>query len=323
MTTTAAPHGSTSRRPSRGPACRRLFNLRRGITALDILVVVSVIGALVALLLPAVSTARETGRRMTCRNNLKQILIAMHNYHDVFSTFPAGWMAVDSEATTGPFYGWQTVLLPFLEEMNLYDEIDFGQPLFSARQGGKLTSGTLRTTKLKALRCPSDVTPDVNSFRSDWATSNYSGNFGSLPLPRLVPDRMGQWWPGAAATLEKSDGILYWNSYVGMAFIIDGTSNTLMCGERSITSGAGIWIGVIQNQFENDQVTDCSHRSRLNGSYGSFSSLHPGGANFAFADGAVRVISQTIDSRDAADKLQAGAYQKLASRDGGETVDFP
>jgi prepilin-type processing-associated H-X9-DG protein len=291
---------------------------------MDILVVVSVIGALVALLLPAVSNAREAARRMICVNNLKMTALAMHNYENTWRLFPAGWTAPDAAATTGPAYGWQTALLPFMDQGNLYDGIDFARAAFSTKQeNGKLTDQVLRQTQLKDQRCPSDMTPDVNSFRSDWATSNYSGNFGSLPLPRLVPDRMGQWWPGAAPTPEQSDGILYWNSYVRLAVIIDGTSNTLMCGERSITSGAGIWIGVIQNQFENDQVTDCSHRSRLNRSYGSFSSLHPGGANFVLADGYVRFIAQTIDSRDAADKLQAGAYQKLASRDGGETVDFP
>lgn len=274
----------------------------RGFTLVELLVAVSIVVILVSMAVPAVQQSREAARQRACRNNLRQIGIAMHNYHDVFNAFPTGWTARTAEAEYGPRFGWGTGILPYVEEAPLYNQL---------RPNGLLPAPDSNLTKrIAAYRCPADTTPDANEVRGGYGTSNYSGNFGDSPLP------------GSADTPPKGSGIMYLNSFVGLRQITDGSSNTFLVGERSVSSAAGIWPGVRANQNENDQVTDCSDQSRINAVIGSYSSAHPGGSHFLFCDGKVVFVSEDIDSKPDANPPR-GTYQKLSHRSDNEPVEAP
>jgi prepilin-type N-terminal cleavage/methylation domain-containing protein len=138
--------------------------LRRGFTLVELLVVIAIIGILVALLLPAVQAAREAARRMSCSNNLKQISLGLHNYHDTYKTFPpdAIWYGnpKGTQAASGDqrHFTWITLLLPFIEQAPLHDAIDFRLPglnqLVSAGSGGPVP---LQSVQLEVVTCPSDT----------------------------------------------------------------------------------------------------------------------------------------------------------------------
>jgi len=278
---------------------------RLGFTMVELAAVLSVGTVLLSLASPTIQTAREASRQSACKNKLKQIGLAMHNYHDVHGTFPPGWTGHHRFAGTEGRYGWSTMITPFLDESQIYRQIDFEdqQPRLS-----KLTQ-----TGLPAFRCPSDTTEVLNPLRGNFGTSNYSANFGSSAPPRWLDAGLSANWPGQAATLRKTDGICWWNSGCRSRDIIDGTSNTLMVGERSVASAAGIWMGVRGNNFESDQVTDCSPGNEINSGEGSFSSTHKGGAQFALCDGSVRFISENIESGIGADG-HPKTFQRLGSR---------
>ena len=287
---------------------------RRGFTLIELLVVIAIIAVLLALVLPAISQARESARRSQCKNNLKQLGLALQNYHDNHNMFPPGWVAKDRSPDNGPFWGWQTMLLPYSEQQPVFEMIASAMPNEPGSQDRTVPSqfSQLGATSISTLRCPSDPTPETNPLRSGFATSNYSGIFGSKALPRVLPDRMGFWLPGTSPTPEESDGLFRANRSIRIREILDGTSVTAMVGERGVSSGAGIWPGVVKNQFENDQVTDCSERSKINRTYSALSSAHPGGINLLLVDGASRFISQNISSGLV--NGQAGVFQRLCSR---------
>lgn len=283
---------------------------RRGFTLIETAVVFAVAGMLAALLAPAIQQAREAARSTQCKNNLKQFGLALHNYHDTHSTFAPGWVAHHRQPQSGPHFGWTVMILPFMDQFPLFSGLNFRQP--------PPAPNALMTRQLPTYRCPSDPTPKVNLLRSGYGTCNYSGNFGDQPLPRLLPDRFAAAWPGILPTPQKSNGVFHWNSKVRLRDISDGSSNTLLTGERSVTSGAGIWMGVSSNEFENDQVTDTSHSSQINAAYSSFSSRHAGGAHFGFCDGRVQFIKQTVNSSAGS---VPGVFQKLGNRRDGLEIN--
>jgi len=275
----------------------------RGFTLVELVVVASIVAVGLALAAPAVARARADARSDACRNNLKAIALAMHNYHDVFRAFPPGWVVKDVKPATGPCFSWGIMLAPFLDEAALYNRINFHQPPDLAE------SADLQAV-IKFYRCPADTSEDVNAVRGEFGTSNYSGNYGDIALP------------GSVNAETKAHGVFFWNSKIGMADIGDGTSNTFAVGERCITSAAGIWPAVRSNQNAGDAVTACNHRARLNTVIDSFSSRHDGGAHFALCDGAVRFINNDIDSQEGGDAPK-GTYQKLGHRSDGQQVgDF-
>ncbi|WP_166827034.1 DUF1559 domain-containing protein [Thalassoroseus pseudoceratinae] len=293
---------------------------RRGWTITEFTICVAVVGLLGVLTLPAVEQSRSVARRTQCGERLKNIGLALQAYQETADVFPSGWYQTTNEAGRGGGYGWQCSLLGFLDEISLINEIDaelsFEQPF------PKADAAKLLQTSVSAYRCPADLMMDLNPARGGYATSNYSGNFGDTALPRWITGRRTASWPGQLPTPKESNGIFCWNSAIGLESITDGTANTFLVGERCVTSGAGIWPGVGANEFENDQVTDCHHISRLNNGPRSFSSLHDGGANFLFADGSVKFLSDRIESLPGQGG-RMGIYQKLANRFDGRPVSLP
>lgn len=280
---------------------RRTGSFKRGFSLIELLVVIAITAVLVALLFPAVLDARMQARNTSCKNNLKQLGLAMHNYHDVFNTFPPGWVAKDRKAKTGPNFGWGASILPFIDQAALYNRLDFKKPVPAPNK--------LVQTMIPVYHCPDDLEAEINTVRGGYGTSFYSGVNGSVKLP------------GSVDTPENANGIFFWNSRIGIWDIIDGTSNTFLVGERSIASAAGIWVGTRSNQHENDSVTDCSHETRINTVITAFSSKHQGGANFLMGDGRVLFISEEIDSKPVDEKnTTLGTYQKLSIRNDGQPV---
>ena len=274
---------------------------RRAFTLIELLVVIAIIAILVALLLPAVQSAREAARRAQCKNHLKQLALAMHNYHDAQGRFPSGYI-VD----TG--WGWGTMLLPFIDQRPLFETLD---PSGNMNLSNAALLDQLRTP-LTLFQCPSDSHPQWNDkskpevdAKKEIAHSNYIGIMGST-----LSNPVG-------------NGTLFQNSSVRMADIMDGTSNTLLFGERDYFKHRGsIWGGSTNHPDTNRNflVTQTANLTQINSSdQNAFGSLHPGGAQFAFADGSVRFLSETIDAKDGVGAAM-GTWQRLGARNDNQPV---
>jgi type II secretory pathway pseudopilin PulG len=304
--------------------CRRA----RGFTHIELLVVMAILFLIVAQMAPAMMQVREVARRSQCQNNLKMIGLALHNYHDVYSLLPPGFVVRNWETSAQQGFGWQVSILPYIDQAPAFNLIrpdggGLGDAVQDqARQGAMMT-------RVSEYRCPADITPDKNEFRKGWPTSNYSGNAGYEPFPRLASDVVSQYWPGKLPSprnglhLGQRTGLFAVNSAVGFRRITDGTSRTLMVGERGMMSYSGIWVGVTAASNENDQLTDVSHLSRPNRSTRGFSSYHPNSFHALMCDGAVRRIDAAIDSQPNDDpKKPLGVLQRLGGINDGQVVEF-
>ncbi|TWT31893.1 DUF1559 domain-containing protein [Blastopirellula retiformator] len=280
----------------------------KGFTLVELLVVIAIIGVLIALLLPAVQQAREAARRMGCQNNLKQMGLGLHNYHDTHGKLPAayyGRYANAASVATGrvgfgaPGWGWGVMIMPFIEQQNLYDALDM-----TSYQVRASTHQPLSQTPLSVYRCPSDTGDDLNSTPNRWehGTSNYLGNYGSknIATTATIPGAGYDW-----GNYEKTEtGMFSANSAVKLRDVIDGTSNTVMLGEvvygeyGGVSRRGGLWVGNPYNGGYLCTQTSLSSSTtfRINGSNPSaYSSHHSGGAQFVLVDGSVRFIAETLD----------------------------
>ncbi len=218
---------------------------QRGFTLIELLVVIAIIAILIALLLPAVQQAREAARRTQCKNNLKQIGLAMHNYHDTFGTLPPGWIAslgltfnLSTQTGTGTNaegnWAWSALILPQIEQSNLYSQLQVG-PVDVRDSLDNATQRLLLQTPINAFRCPSDIAPQTNDQRPvrgragtsyPVATSNYvawnSGSRGFIPGETS----------GTGATADRA-GLFMMNRATKFRDCTDGLSNTFMVGERA------------------------------------------------------------------------------------------
>jgi len=303
-----------------------------GFTLVELLVVIAIIGVLVALLLPAVQAAREAARRSSCSNNLKQIGIALHNYHDVQLTFPSGWL--DNPVANEEAWGWAALTLPYIEQGPLHDRLGVTRARLvdqlSSLNGanGPAVAAAARTV-LKVFICPSDTGHQNGLIHTNRhfgggigfaaagftgnttlvGVSNYMGVAGHRDVTNAVPNTgffFGNCTGSAAACPNQMAGP------VRLADVLDGTSNTLTVGERDTKDcRSGTWLGVRNTNGSTDRgvivVIGHSH-PKLNqdaialawdtdriGCGEGFSSFHPGGAMFVSADGSVRFISETIN----------------------------
>lgn len=297
---------------------KRTGTRKRGFTLIELLVVIAIIAILIALLLPAVQQAREAARRSTCKNNLKQIGIALHNYEETHRIFPPGYIATSSASTVGSKVSWTAMLLPFMEQANLYDQIS--NSMFDANGATgwlaiadvtpKVAATTQAETMIPGLVCPSDPSGNRNTDRPSpaqgyaWGKSNYPGVRASV-FWNTTPSTP------VATTVKTSFG----NSTVKVGFrdMTDGSSNIIMVGERttldasapiSITRTAGIWLGIqgdensiLGTASSAETTTPAASNNELinQSSPNAFSSPHTGGCHFLMGDGKVRFISENIN----------------------------
>ena len=199
---------------------------RSGFTLVELTTVLVIIAVGLAIGLPAVQKSRADARRVQCSRNLRQIGLALHNYVQVFATLPPGWTGHSPEPGEVPRLGWIVSLLPFLDEAPLYQELD------SVHHD--MTNRKPLEKALPVLRCPADSTPLQNPLRGSFATSNYSGNFGTIAAPRWSNGDASRFWTGQLATPATTNGIFFLNSRIRFRDVRDGLSNTMMVGERAI-----------------------------------------------------------------------------------------
>jgi prepilin-type N-terminal cleavage/methylation domain-containing protein/prepilin-type processing-associated H-X9-DG protein len=321
-------------------------NHRRAFTLVELLVTISIIGVLVGLLLPAVQSARESSRRSSCQNNIKQMGLACLQFEVQTKHLPAGVLHSkdDGDPTGVAGFGWGAQILPYLQQEALYTHLTL--------PGGELNDvlqtdlgKTLAQVPLPIFRCPSDTGYYLNTDRpfagakyafhnSDGTTtdltaskSSYVGNHGTRFVTlqqqvNLKMDSFGVFWP---------------DSKCCDAMITDGSSNTILAGERRSEDWSGVWIGV--RNYNDDG--DCGLRQNMatssakintltDDARAGYSSHHPGGALFVFCDGHVEYISNDIDfnqdgatSKVAAEKDKMGVFQRLIRRNDGEVIIRP
>jgi prepilin-type N-terminal cleavage/methylation domain-containing protein/prepilin-type processing-associated H-X9-DG protein len=281
---------------------------RPGFTLIELFVVIAIIGVLVALLLPAVQAAREAARRLTCTNNLRQIGLALHGYHDVHGFLPMGYTYSPGYVRGG--FGWGAMVLPNLEQRPLFDATNFSLALWNA------ANTTTSTTALKMYLCPSDDTSEGRFLEREgfrYAKTSYVAAFGPGNMDANPDDRRG---------------IFSRNSGTTFAQITDGLSQTLAGGERhngtfAVAIGSHehfdaetVWVGAVKEDPDDDHVHTTLFQASHTPSSGSMddqdaASRHPGTTNFLFGDGSVRPLKYTIN---------LGVYQALSSKAGGEAV---
>lgn len=272
---------------------------RAAFTLVELLVVITVIGILVALTLPAVQQARAAARRAQCLNHLHQLGLALHNYHDTHRILPPGAIVIGpSLPVVFSGWGWGAMILPMTDQAPLYAQIDFSLWTAEGSNEGLLSQG------VSVWRCPSDSTSDTIPV-----------NVGSHPTTQV-----------STGNYCGVTGMLSPLSAVRFSHATDGLSQTLLLGERvnqpvapgnpPFTSG---WPGLISKQdeyvFNSMPYTAAIAANPINSHLGgtqNFSSRHTGGAQFVFGDGAAKFLSENID---------ALVFQALGTPSGGEVVE--
>ncbi len=276
--------------------------LRRksGFTLIELLVVIAIIAILVALLLPAVQQAREAARRSQCKNNLKQIGLAIHNYHDTANCFP---MSANHRVAGNNGFSWIAMSLPHMEASNLYNKLNFNRPLIDTSGGN---NRQLIQTPLPLLLCPSDPTPAVRRDLAAWwawpgePSPTVGANQGGPAGVTTYMGYQGDWFDSDPpdGVFERSPARL-----VTFRHVTDGLSNTMIVGERSPTwspwcawaAGNGAWI-VDRYPLNSVRQTAQQPNNTESGGikYGAVS-MHVEGMQALYADGSVHFISDSID----------------------------
>jgi prepilin-type N-terminal cleavage/methylation domain-containing protein len=325
----------------KGPAMRSNNPVHRpAFTLIELLVVIAIIGILIALLLPAVQKVREAANRTSCLNNLHQMALACHLYHDSWDRFPSGYIYGNTLPMWGrtparfqhrpppgsfnidnsPGWSWAALLLPYLEQQPLADAINYRLPVEAPSMQDQ------RSIELKMFTCPSDRYTGL--FDVHW--------YGGFKLAQAATNSYAACY-GFGDTLathpEAGNGIFFRNSKIRFADITDGTSNTIMIGERGAfftqtpwagvmtggtartTPGAPVYVSIV----EPSTVMALARvaRKTLNSPYSEpydFFSPHPATCAFAFADGSVHPLKFDTELE---------VLQALATRAGAESVGSP
>ncbi len=293
---------------------------RPAFTLIELLVVIAILAILIALLVPAVQKVREAAARAQCLNNLKQIGLACHAYHDARHGLPPGYAATAAYPATTPGWGWAAYVLPYLEQQGLVQQINFTQPVE--------TQAAIQTV-LGVYLCPSDIPP-----AGPFAVTDATLATVCMAAPSSYAATCGDDYSDVAD--PTGNGIFYRNSRTRLTDITDGTSNTTMIGERAWSQSKGIWAGAPNNavlrpgQMNNWQTASSpapclvlAHNNWVNittdadGGLDDFSSNHPGGANLLFADGSVRFIRNVTTDYNGPVHL---AYMAMGTRAGGDST---
>jgi prepilin-type N-terminal cleavage/methylation domain-containing protein/prepilin-type processing-associated H-X9-DG protein len=318
---------------------------RRGFTLIELLVVIAIIAVLIALLLPAVQQAREAARRTQCKNNLKQIGLALHNYEETFKILPMAVQTADyrnaGQYSRGTGYSWSTYILPFIDGVNVYNQFDLSYPLANTDFPQSANNARTATTALPWARCPTDTAPS-NVDRGSPGDKGYVANQAVCSYKLSVAGYSGSGDPNS--NLQRRNGVFIESFGHRLRDISDGLSNTVFGGEVTWKlSDVGSLYGRVQPASGSSagwNTADDYARSAV--SYGeiplnpnpaiesakhvkgSFHSLHEGGAQFLFGDGSVRFISENIqntrhqwDGNNPYDRNNGGVgygtYQRLFS----------
>jgi prepilin-type N-terminal cleavage/methylation domain-containing protein/prepilin-type processing-associated H-X9-DG protein len=369
-------------KPTRAP--------RTGFTLIELLVVIAIIAVLISLLLPAVQSAREAARRAQCVNNLKQLALAANNYESSNGNYPGGsYSNYNGGTPTGNRCSTGIVpcdfpenfsvfvrMLPFTEQAPMYNAVNF------TLTSGNFENLTISGVRLSILTCPSDTQNDPVTINPSTPNSSFNLIQGTLPPGNWIQcyssyaGNAGTWDFGYATykgpnIFSMYNGTIYNDSTVKIAAVTDGTSNTFMFAEHShfLATLNDPYYYVSDNSWQSGRWYDTlfatlypmntnlggANSPAVNGPYGYYAitvanSLHPGGANFAFCDGSVRFIKNTINSWSfntgntdpygdalpdgataATDPLSGdllfqfgnarlGVYQALSTRAGGEVI---
>ena len=307
---------------------------RRGFTLIELLVVIAIIAILIGLLLPAVQKVREAAARMQCKNNLKQIGLALHSYHDRANGFPPAYFSNLQPGTQpsdpngdctwneiGPGWGWGAYLLNDLEQNNLYRQIRFDLDIKDPANAAS------RATTLKVYICPSEPRPNnfavVDGNGNPLVTVAHSSYVGMNGAPN-----------GVTSDAFDNNGAFIRNTRFQIKDITDGLSNTLLIGERCTNMSNTTWVGAVQGAIVPDlryndlpdQLANAEGDAALVLAHGSTThlpnnplvfdadataSFHVSGVNFLFGDGSVQSINSAIDPN---------VYQALCTRNGGESI---
>lgn len=314
---------------------------RSAFTLVELLVVIAIIGLLVGLLLPAVQAAREAGRRMQCSNNVKQLGLAFHHYHDSHKVFPPAYVSQTGGGglhgppdpdtrDAGPGWAWGSLLLPFLEQSPLHDSLDFARPCWDP------VNAAPARTQLGLFLCPSatgtngpmQVLSDSGTVLATFSRSCYVLNAGQNEPWVLTVDN----YEGIA------DGPFYRNSAIRIAKVTDGLSNTVFVGEHHPVLSDKTWVGVVPGAMVcpkprfafwgcepagilvNCHSGPCTYadppvihppNSPICAPCQMYAE-HPGGCNVLLGDGSVRFVAETIN------QLQWAGASSIAK---GEVVD--
>jgi len=296
---------------------RRTTN-RSAFTLIELLVVIAIIGVLVGLLLPAVQQAREAARRASCRNNLKQMGLALHNYTDQHGCLPSSstsqidfgvWSATPTQYH---LHSWATMILPFVDQTPLYNQINFTVSAVGPQNYGAASQ------RISVYRCPTFSGPE---YSQSPLYTKLSPTFATRNYAALGATNVGNIW-------QKPDGSIYARASTRFADIMDGTSNTIFLVETR-EPNAAVWIDggvsslVSRRYSESNAPSYAGTENSLNykpyyvangqgidADYGP-SSMHTGGIMHLFGDGSVRFISENIN---------ANVYDALVTRAGGEPV---
>jgi len=305
----------------------------RAFTLIELLVVIAIIAILIGLLLPAVQKVREAAARMKCGNNLKQIGLGLHSYHDSLQRFPYGHLGAGVQAGN-----WRVEIFPYLEQGNVYNQLVAYNPNMTVGPSKAVdvyNSTTMRNTILQVWKCPSSALPETQP--ASWTTwwTNYShqvpgyqGIMGAYPDPTgaatYSASNYGGWW--------CNNGMLLWNATTKFADCTDGTSNTIIVAEQSgkalncsyangdarngyytpwggCTNGAtngvtgcgtggcgDLWgMGLTCNAYAINSMTCPAGAGFSWGGNTILNSFHTGGVNVLMTDGSVRFLSNSVD----------------------------
>ncbi len=317
---------------------------KNGFTLVELLVVIAIIGILVGLLLPAVQAAREAARRMQCSNNLKQLALSLHNYHDTYKKFGYGHYYSEDVPRPpsnggGRAFGWQLGVLPFIEQGNLYNQFD---QRFPCAEKTITKNGLLCITTQPTFSCPSDTKEERRNDGAiqNSATASYQGAASSY-----------DGWGGNNSS--RRNGVFARNTRLSnshLGSITDGTSNQILVAEtkwdmdnghrnRSRIYGAQDQISGAQGatnalMVHGERAMNWTQPEGNNQPHRTAGSNHTGGANFAFADGSVHFLSENIDHSgstwnskkpyyDSVTGLPYGTYQRYWSTSDGLVISSP